>query len=75
MLKKHFLLSMLKTVLLLNIFIETVIHFLGIFWWIERSKENNLFEIVIFCDIINIFTVSFSQLNASLLIEFLKKKI
>ncbi len=29
--KKHFLFSILKTVVLLNIFVETMIHFLGSF--------------------------------------------
>jgi len=45
---QHFwLLSMLKTVVLLNIFVETVILFffpLRILWWIE-SKKQHLFEI------------------------------
>ncbi len=39
-------------------------------------KEQYLFEIYIFCDIINVFTVTFDQFNASLLnknINFLKK--
>ncbi len=31
------------------------------------SKEQHLFEIEIFSDIINAFTVTFDQLNASLL--------
>ncbi len=37
--------------------------------WIlmNSSKEHNLFEIEIFCNIINIFTATFDQLNASLL--------
>ncbi len=36
-------------------------------WWIESSKEQHLFEIKIFCNIINIFTGTFDQFNASLL--------
>ncbi len=79
LLKKHFwLLSMLKTVVLHNIFVETVIIlFFRILWWIESSKEH-LFEIESFCNIINIFTVTFDQFNASLMnksINFLEKKM
>ncbi len=33
--------------------------------WIERSKEH-LFDKEIFCNIINVFTVTFDQFNASL---------
>ncbi len=36
-----------------------------ILWWIESSREQHLFEIQIFCNIINIFTVTFDQFNAS----------
>ncbi len=55
-------------------------------WWIlffrihrsiESSKEQHLFEIEIFCNIINVFTVTFDQFNTSLMnlsINFLKKK-
>ncbi len=32
--------------------------------WIESSKEQHLFEIEIFCSIINVFTVTFDQFNA-----------
>ncbi len=28
-------------------------------WWIESSKEQYLFETEIFCNIINVFTVTF----------------
>jgi len=35
----------------------------------ESSKEQHLFEIEIFCNIINIFTVTFDQFNASFLNE------
>ncbi len=54
LLKKHFwLLSMLKTVVLLNTLVETVhyysTHFFRILWWTEHSKEQHLFEIEIFC--------------------------
>ncbi len=52
---------MLKTVVLLNIFVETVIHFR---WWIESSKEQHSFEIEIFCNIINVFTDTFDQFHA-----------
>jgi len=51
-LKKHLLLFlMMKKVVLLNIFLETMI---------ENSKEQHLFELEIFCNII--FTVTFNQL-------------
>ncbi len=36
-------------------------------WWIESSKEQILFENEVFCNIINVFTVTFDQFNASLL--------
>ncbi len=39
--------------------------FFMIFWWIESSKEQHLFEIEIFCNIV--FSVTFKQSNASLL--------
>ncbi len=53
---------MLKTVVLIHIFVETVN-----LWWKESSKEQHIFKIEIFCYIINVFTVPFDQLNASLL--------
>ncbi len=43
----------------LEIFVETMI------WWIESSKEKHLFEVEIFCYIINAFTVTFDQFNLS----------
>ncbi len=33
----------------------------------QSSDEQHLFEIEIFCNIIHVFTVTFNQLNASLL--------
>ncbi len=57
---------MLKTVLL-NIFVETTMVFLSILCLRESSKVQHLFELKIFCNIINVFTVTFDQLNASLL--------
>ncbi len=36
-----------------------------ILWWIESTREQHLFEIQIFCNIRNVFTVTFDQLNAS----------
>ncbi len=53
-----------KTVVLLNIFVEPMILF-RIIWWITKTA----FEIEVFCKIINAFTVSFDQINASLLNE------
>ncbi len=35
--------------------------------WVESSKEQCLSEIEIFCNIMNVFTVTFDQCNASLL--------
>ncbi len=32
-----------------------------ILWWIKSSKEQHLFEIEIFCNIINVFTVTFDR--------------
>ncbi len=60
---------MLKTVLLPNIFVETVIHFMffRIHRWIESSKEQHLFKIEIFWNIRNVFTLTIDQFNASLL--------
>ncbi len=49
---------------LINIFVEIVILFLMILWWIESSKEH-LFEI--FCNVINVFIVIFDQFNVFLL--------
>ncbi len=51
--------------------------FFRILWWIESSKEKHLFEIEIFCYIINAFTVTFDQFNESLLnksIHFFQKQ-
>ncbi len=36
----------------------------------ESSKEQHLFEIEIFCSIINVFTVTFHQFNASLMTKY-----
>ncbi len=36
--------------LLLNIFLETMIHFFKIFGGIESSKEQHLFEMEMFCN-------------------------
>jgi len=38
--------------------VETVIEFFGILWWIESLKEQNLFEVEIFCNIIHLFTIN-----------------
>jgi len=50
-----------KTVVLFNTFVE-ILSFIQDFW---SLKEQHLFEIEIFCNIINDFTVSFDQMNAS----------
>ncbi len=60
LLKKHlWLWLMLKTVVLL-----WCISF-RILWWIECSKEQRLFEMDTFCNIINDFTITFAVLIAS----------
>ncbi len=41
--------------------------FFRILWWIESSKEQHLFEIENFCNIINVFTVTFDQFIKKLL--------
>ncbi len=67
-----YLLSLLKTAMQLFYFFGNL-EFFRIFLLIESSEEQHLFEIAIFCNI-NIFTVTFNQLNASLLnktIDFL----
>ncbi len=51
---------MLKTVMLPNTVVEILI---------ESSKEQHLFEIEIFCNIINVFTLAVTFLNVSLLNE------
>ncbi len=38
----------LKTVVLIDIFVETEMHFVQDFWWIDSLKEQHLFEIEIF---------------------------
>ncbi len=43
-------LLMLKKVAVFNIVVETVMHLFRILWWLERSKEQYLFEIEIFCE-------------------------
>ncbi len=48
--------------MLLNIFVENMMHFLGF-----SSKEEHLFEIELFCNIIKVFTATFNQFNASLM--------
>jgi len=53
---------MLKTVLLLHIFVETVILFLN-----RKFKRTVFFEIECFCKIINVFIDTFDPFNASLL--------
>ncbi len=58
---------MLKTVVLPNIFVEAgTLFFFRILWWIENSKQH-LFETEVFCNIINVFTVTFDQFIGSLL--------
>ncbi len=46
--------------------------FVRIHRWIESSKEQLLFETEIFCNIINVFTVTFDQYNASFMNKSIK---
>ncbi len=65
---------MLKTVVLLTIFVKTVIFFKFFVDW--SLKEQHLFDIETFYNIINVFTVTFNQFTVSLLnksINYLKK--
>ncbi len=51
-----------------NIFVETMILFSTIFFNENKSsKEQHLFEMEIFCNIINVFTATFDQINAPLI--------
>ncbi len=45
-----------------------------ILWWTKRTNELHLLEIEIFCNIINVFTFTFNQFDASLLKNKQKKK-
>ncbi len=68
---------MLKTVVMHSIFVKTMIHLSRILWQIEGLKEQHLFEMEIFYNIVSVFTVMFIQFNVSVLnkcINFLKKK-
>ncbi len=49
--------------------------FFRILWWIERTKTAFTWNINLFCNIINVFTVIFDQIKASLLNTRRKKKI
>ncbi len=44
----------------------------NILWWIQSSKEQHFYEIEIFCDFVNIFTVTFDQFNVSMLNKSIK---
>ncbi len=61
--------SVLKTVVLLNIFAETVIffYFLGFFGWTESSKEQHFFE-EIFCNIINVLIILMQNKSVNLVL-------
>ncbi len=45
----------------------TKYNFFRLLWWIESSEEQHLSEIEIFCNIINVFIITFDQFKASLL--------
>ncbi len=59
------LLSALERVLLINILVETVFvcFFSMIIWSIKSSKEQHLFEIEIFWNIVNVLIVTFEKTN------------
>ncbi len=42
--------------------------------WIESSKEQHLFEIEIFCNIVSVFTETFDHSSISKSINLFKKK-
>ncbi len=68
---------MLKTVVMHSIFVKTMIHLSRNLWQIEGLKEQHLFEMEIFYNILSVFTVMFIQFNVSVLnkcINFFKKK-
>ncbi len=73
LLKKHFrLLSMLKTVVLLHIFVETLMHFCQDYSWSEYENEVCNCENIFF-EINPLSTVTFDQFNTSLLKVFISK--
>ncbi len=48
--------------------IITIYRFFRIIWWIESKKQQQcLFEIGMFCNIVNVFIVTFCHFNAFLL--------
>ncbi len=69
---------MLKTVGLLNIFVETMLFFFQETFQKKSSKEKNLVNLFLFFFANNIKVFTFDQFNASLLNQsicvFLKKK-
>jgi len=60
----------LKTVILLNVFLQTIFF---IFYFFDGKKQP-LFEIEIFVNIIKVFTVTFDQFNAYLLNQLISYK-
>ncbi len=62
-------LLMLKTVVLMNIFVETW-HIFKILWSLEWSNKQHLFDIEL-CNIISVFTVTFGKFITA----FLNKNI
>ncbi len=54
-----------------TIFLWKPSHFLffRMIWWMESSKESQLFEILIVCNIIHVCTVTFDKCNVSLMNE------
>jgi len=71
-LKKYSLSSMLKTVVLHNM--ETM-NFFRILWWIETSKEQHLFEIEMFCNIISLLSLLINLMHPWWIKVFISYKI
>ncbi len=56
---------MMKTIVLLNIFVESVTIFMIL--WLPKFKRTAFIWNINFCNIINVLSVNFVQFNASLL--------
>ncbi len=59
---------MLTTVVLFNIFVETVMHLFQYYLMNRKFKNQHLFEMEIFCKVINVFTVTLFKLLHKILL-------
>ncbi len=64
LLKKPLIIICVETVVPFNISVWTLLHLFQYFWWI---KITTFIKTEIFCDIINVLTVTFDQINVALL--------